>query len=163
MAVNLQPTYAVNQPIALPGMPGTMTTWDADSCIVDKAAVANIGFGLAVSLKNTEPATVVIGGTAATFRGISVRDITLPPISVNRATEGYAPGENIGVMIRGDIWVTVTDAVLVTDVPKFVTTTGVFAAAGTILLPHARWVRPAGAGGLALLRLGMPNQLPDAT
>ena len=38
MAVNLQPTYNVTQPIALPGMPATMTSWDGDTYIVDKHA-----------------------------------------------------------------------------------------------------------------------------
>ena len=51
MAVNLQPTYNVTQPIALPGMPATEHGWDGDSYIVDKtlAAPNKIPFGVACS------------------------------------------------------------------------------------------------------------------
>jgi hypothetical protein len=162
MPINLQPNYNVTQPIAFPGMPATMTTWDADTFTYDKDAVARLPFGVAVSRQaGSDGKVCVLGGTAAAFAGVTYRDITEMPVLPT--VDGYPPGHNVGVMIRGDIWVLVTDAVAVGDVPKFVTATGVFAAAGTILLPTARWMRGAGAGGLALLRLGMPHQLPDAT
>jgi len=156
MAVNLQPTYVTTQPVALPGMPATMHGWDADSFIVDKVAVNKIGFGVAVSLKvGTDPLSVVIGGTAALFRGVTYRDITQPP----RTPEGYAAGENIGVMSRGDIWVQLgatAGGVNPGDAVKFVTATGVFDSAGTITIVNAHWMRGAAASGLALLRLYSP-------
>lgn len=157
MAVNLQPTYAPTQPIALPGMPATMTTWDGDSFVVDKVAVAKIGYGVACGLKvGTDPLTVVIGGTLPLFRGVSFRDITQPP----RSPEGYAAGETIGLMSRGDIWVQLgatAGGVNPGDAVKFVTGTGVFDSAGTIVLVNARWMRGAAANGLALLRLNSPT------
>jgi len=164
MTINLQATYGVQQAVGYAGAPATMHGWDADSYIVDKAG-AVIPFGVAVSIKGNVIATgtersIIIGGTAAMFAGVTYRDITMPPIA-SGGTEGYPPGWVAGVMTRGDMWVTVTDAVAVGDVVKFVTATGVFAAAGTILLPHARWMRGAAAGGLAILRLGQPNALPD--
>ena len=161
-AVNLQPTYGVNQPIAYPGMPATMHGWDGDSYIVDKVAAAPIPFGRAVSLKvGTDPLSVVLGGTAALFRGVTWRDITLMPIGVPvaRTVEGYVPGENIGVMSRGDIWVQLgatAGGVNPGDAVKFVTATGVFDSAGTITLANAQWMRGAAASGLALLRIWSP-------
>jgi hypothetical protein len=155
MTINLQPTYGTTQPIAFPGMPATMHGWDADTFIADKALVApaKIGFGLAVSLKvGTDPLTIVVGGTAALFRGVTYRDITQPP----RSPEGYAAGENVGVMSTGDIWVQLgatAGGVNPGDVVKFTTATGVFDSAGTITVANAQWMRGAAASGLALLRL----------
>jgi hypothetical protein len=165
MTVNMQPTYNVTQPIAYPGMPATMTSWDGDTYIVDKALAGSgsIGFGVACSLKvGTDPLTVVIGGTAALFRGISIRDITISPIGspVARTAEGYYKGENIVLLSRGDIWVQIgatAGGVNPGDAVKFVTATGVFDSAGTITLANAQWMRGAAASGLALLRLNHPS------
>jgi len=157
MAVNLQPTYTTTQPIALPGMPATEHGWDADTYIVDKNAVAKIGFGIAVQALTpaTLANTVVIGAASdAVFLGVTYRDITQPP----RSPEGYAAGENIAVMTRGDIWVTVggVGAINPGAAVKVIAATGVFDAAGTITITGAQWMRGAAAGGLALLRLNRP-------
>lgn len=160
--VNLQPSYPSYQPVAYAGMPATMTSWDAESYIVDKAAVAAIPFGRAVSVKGASltdgsQRSIVLGGTAAVFLGVTYRDITQQPNFVAQG-DGYPAGWNAGVMTRGDIWVQVSSAIAVTDAVKFITATGVFDVAGTITLANARWMRGAsGAGQLALLRLNHPS------
>ena len=149
MTVNLQPTYSPTQPIALPGMPATEHGWDGDSYIVDKAATVRIPFGVACSLKvATDPLSVIIGGTAALFRGVSYRDITQPP----RAPEGYQAGENISLMSRGDIWVRVISAITAGDAVKF-DVNGIFGGAGLNIVANAQWMRGGAANSLCLLRL----------
>jgi hypothetical protein len=149
MAVNLQPTYTGTQPIGLPGQPATEHGWDGDSFIVDKAATVRIPFGVACSLKvASDPLSVIIGGTAALFRGVSYRDITQPP----RSPEGYAAGENISLMVRGDIWVRPISAIAAGDPVKF-DVNGLFGSAGLNIVANAQWMRGGAANGLALLRI----------
>jgi len=147
----IQTTYAENQPIALPGMPAN-ANYSADTKIVE--TVAGIGFGVAVS-RGTDPAKqAVIGSSAANkFIGVTIKDATL----IGATADTYARYDNMGVMFKGDIWVTVCADVTAGQDVTFNSTTGVLssaAASGTqFTIAGAVWMTSAVSGGLAILRL----------
>lgn len=147
----VQTTYPTSIPVGYPGMPATMHGWDADSMIVE--TVAGIGFGLAVS-KGTSEKQIILGGTAAGFKGVTYRDIT----TVNNASADVYPRYAVaGVMLRGDIWVLVKEAVLQTDAVAFDTATGKFGKTGQSVI-GARWMRNQSVvDGICLLRLNSPQ------
>ena len=146
----VQTTYPEMMPVAVAGMPATMTTWDADTKFVETAA--GIDFARAVSRGASEKG-VVIGG-AATFIGVTYRDITL--VTQVGGTVDKIPQKSLaGIMIRGDIWVDVSAAVVAGDPVIFNATTGRFGGATGSQIAGAEWIRgQATVGGLALLRLG---------
>ena len=144
-AYPIQPTYPTGMQPGLEGMPASMTTYDGDSMIVETAA--GIGFGLAVS-QGTKDRTVVLGGAA--FKGVSYRDITLVHDVAN--LDKYKQYENIGIMVRGDIWVKAAVAVTPADPPAYDVTTGAINKAGTAIV-GAKFMGSAGAGALVILRL----------
>jgi hypothetical protein len=154
MGPPVQTTYPSVMPIAVPGMPATMTGWDADTKIVE--TVAGIGFGVAVS-QGVSDKGIIIGG--AKFRGVTYRDVTLVPTPT--VTDIYPRYASAGVMVRGDIWVLVgADAVTAGDLAAYIPATGVITkttGAGTpTAIAGGRFTRGAAAGGLALLRLAGP-------
>lgn len=142
----VQSTYANNIAKGLPGMPATETGWDIDTRNVE--TVAGIGFGLAVS-QGAADRGVIIGGTTAGFRGVTVRDVTLQSSQADK----YLDGQEAGVMVRGDIWVTAVAAVVAGGAVIFDGATGAFGVAAGETITKARWMTSAGAGGLAILRL----------
>lgn len=155
MAV-VQSTYSENISRALPGMPAD-ADYSADTRIVETEA--GIAFGVATSQGANDNGALVGAAAAADFVGVSIRDKTVPD-----GTDKYADGANIGVMTRGDIWVTVGGDVVAGDDVTFVATTGVLSSAGTsgsqFAITGARWMTSASNGALALLRLG--GALPSA-
>jgi hypothetical protein len=151
LSAPVQTTYPTEMPIGFSGMPATMVGWDADSYIVE--TVAGIGFGRAVSQSTNSERCVILGGTQVNFRGVAYRDITLPPKSP--AFAGYPQYETAGICRRGDIWLDVKEAVIVTDPVAFDTATGQFGKTG-IIVPNAQWMRGAAINGLALARFHAP-------
>lgn len=151
MAV-LQTTYSERMPIGAPGMPADMTTWDGDTGIVESAG--GIGFGLACS-QGADPRGTLLGATAAAlFKGISVRNLALPP----ERNDIYARYDNIALMFRGDIWVTVASVVVAGEPVTFNSTTGVLSTLGAggsqFTIAGARWMTTqTTVGGLAICRL----------
>lgn len=110
---------------------------------------AGIPFGRAVSQGSASDAGVVLGGALATFRGVSIRDITL-----GAEIDIYKPPANVGYLESGDIWVEPTVAVNVNDVVWFNATTGTFnKSTGIGPIPGARWKTSCGIGGRAILSL----------
>lgn len=145
----VQTTYPTVMPVGVAGMPATMTTWDADTRICE--TVAGIGFGLAVS-QGSGTKGVIIGGTTAGFQGVSYRDITL--IAACGFLDLYPQYANMGVMVRGDIWVAVEAAVTIASAVIFNAATGQFGAATGQTITQAKYIIPqATPGGLALLRM----------
>jgi hypothetical protein len=144
-----------------PGIAGTFaneTNYDVDTCNCE--TVAGIGFGLAVSQGTADNGAVLGGASAAVFRGVSMKDVTL----VNNTVDKYAQDQNMAVATEGDIWVTVgSDVAKGADV-TFVASTGVLgsvAADGThFAIAGARWMTTAANGNLAILRLS--GNLPSA-
>lgn len=155
MAV-VQSTYSENISRALPGMPAD-ADYSADTRIVETEA--GIGFGVAVSQGTNDNGALIGAAAAADFVGVSIRDKTVPD-----GTDSYADGANIGVMTRGDIWITTGGDVVAGDDVTFVATTGVLSSAAAsgsqFAITGARWMTSAASGALALLRLG--GALPSA-
>lgn len=146
-----QTTYS--ETIALPpaGTWANMTNRDADTLVCETSA--GIAFGVAVSQGTAANGAVIGGASAAVFRGITIRDITIPPSN----GEEYAQGDNMAVATEGDIWVTVGGDVTVGAKVTFAATTGVLSSAGTggsqFAIYGARWMTAASSGGRAKLRL----------
>lgn len=97
----VQSTYNKYGSLGQVGMPGSTIAFDSDTGIVQTAA---IGFGLAVSLHSASDKAVVLGAPSGNrgFLGISMADVTLANLSAT-ATDKYQVGENIGVLVKGDI------------------------------------------------------------
>ena len=150
----VQTTYSENQPIALPGMPA-----DADHSIDTRICetVAGIGFGVVVSQGSADKGALIGGASAAVFAGVTVKDVTA-------LGDKYAQYDNVGVMYRGTIWVTVGGDVTDGGDVTFASTTGVLSSAATsetqFAIAGARWMTTAASGGLAKLRLS--GNLPSA-
>jgi hypothetical protein len=110
---------------------------------------------------------VRLGSSAANqFEGISVRDTTLAPVTLDSDyTDIYEKGANCGVMNRGDIWVAVGAAVVAGQDVTFAADTGILSTAGAsgsqFAIAGARWMtsQPT-TGGLAIVRL--TGSLPGA-
>jgi hypothetical protein len=151
--MSLQTSYSENMPVALVGQPA-IPDYEADSRIVETAA--GIGFGLAVS-RGTGERGVVLGGTQ--FAGISLRDITIE----GDTADEYADKSNIGVMVKGQVWVNAVDAVDAGDDVYFDNATGALSNAGDTKIDGAVWESSALAGGLAKVRLGgvLPSAAPS--
>jgi len=78
---------------------------------------ASIGFGKAV-IRGTDPKQVKLGA-AGEFIGITVRDIALPAAN----SDVYTQYDNVGVMVKGSMFVTAAAAVTFGD-PVYRTPTG---------------------------------------
>jgi hypothetical protein len=143
MSVTVQSTYSKTITAAVNGAPATMSGWDADSKIAEEA----LTFGLAVS-QGTADSGVIKGGTH--FVGCVLRDVTLPPSQ----EDAFLEGQNVSVLSRGDIWVTVEDAVVAGAVVLYNATTGQLGSDGGSEIANSRWMTSAGIGGLAIARLG---------
>lgn len=127
--------------------PGTISSSDYDTRTGICETAAGIGFGLAVSQGTLSDKGVVIGGTLAKFRGISVKDITL---GHRTDVDEYHQYDNVGYLSRGTIWVSPADAVAANDPVHFDGSTGRLTNAGGIgPIPGARWITSSGADGRA--------------
>ena len=145
MAAVVQAAYGDRLEPAVAGMIANMTTDNRSTRNCESAA---IGFGLAVG-QGTEDRGCVLGGTLATFVGVSIRDITL----IHETADQYEEGDNVGVFTQGEIWVQTTVATSPTDVVHYDATTGEFAiSGGSGPIVGARWM-VSRAAGLGLLRL----------
>ena len=154
----VQSSYSERHAAAVAGMIANMREADVDSFTCETSA--GIGFGLAVGNGSAEGG-VVLGASAATgFRGVSVKDMTLVK-QESQTVDKYQQYDTMGVLIEGDIWVTVDGAVSRGNNVTFDSTTGKF---GTIaadsthfLVTNAQWMTGAADGGLAILRLAAGN------
>lgn len=143
----VQTSYSARMPAGTPGMIANERPADVDTVIVETDA--GIAFGVAVGQGSADKGGV-LGGALSIFRGVSVRDNTL----VNVTADTYADKQSMAVMTKGDIWVSPSVAVLVTDPVHYDATTGRFAiSGGSGPIVGARWMNGCGANGLAVLRL----------
>ena len=147
----VQTTYAPIHPAGYPGMiaDGEQVT-NVISRVVDPASANPINFGEPV-LQGASEGTVqsVNGGTGA-YRGIAVRDPTLPA----SAGDQYGAGITAAVMTKGVIWVTAAVAVTAAQ-PVYFTAAGALtnASSGNTPIANAIWESTTTASGLAKLRL----------
>lgn len=140
----VQSTYSRYLTEGVAGAAATMHGWDVDSRICESAS---IGFGLACSQGSADNGAV-LGG--ALFAGISVRDITV----VHTTADRYEEGDNMALMTRGDIWVTVGADVVKGNQGHYDSTTGVISDSGGVTIAGSRFMTTASSGGKAILRLG---------
>jgi hypothetical protein len=147
-----QSTYS--ERMAPPG-PGVVAGQMDNARIVTgiaETASPGIPFGRAVSQGSSSDQGVVIGGTLAGFRGVSIRDVTLP--GSRTVLDAYLPPDSVGVLESGDIWVEPTVAVNANDPVWFNATTGTFnKSTGIGPIIGARWKTSCGVGGRAILSL----------
>jgi hypothetical protein len=144
-----QTTY--NERLA-PNSPGTLQGMDfaVDTGICETAS-PGIPFGRAVSQGTLSDQGVVLGGTLAGFRGISVKSTAL-----GAEHDAYLPPDNVNVMKEGTVWVEPASAVVVNGQVYFNATTGLFddSASGNIgPIKGARWKTSCGVGGRAVVEL----------
>lgn len=103
--------------------------------------VAGIGFGLAVSQGTESDAGAILGGTIADFKGVSVKDVTLPQ------GDKYLPPNTMAIMAKGIMWVLAKAAVEANDPVHFDAATGEFSnTGGQGPIPGAYWVKGAANG-----------------
>jgi hypothetical protein len=140
----VQSTYNRYAPIAQAGMPADMSSGDADTLVCESAA---IGFGLAVSHGSADNGGI-LGGT--NFRGVAIRDVTL----VHDTADQYETGDNMGVAVRGDIWIKVVNAVTPGLQAYYNTSTGRIGKTGAgTAIAGAVFLDSADAEGFSRLRL----------
>jgi len=137
------------------GTPASETGYDVDTKIFEENAspAAGCGFGVAV-YQGTADRGARIGGSGD-FLGITMAN---PTQNVLSFTDAYAGGDNMPVMIRGDIWVIAEAAVTAGEALYADATTGVLGHSGGTLVVGGRWMTTAAAGQLAVLRLGSTAQ-----
>jgi hypothetical protein len=145
----VQSTYREN---LLDNSPGTMqgSDYNTETGICETAS-PGIPFGRAVSQGSESDQGVIIGGSLAGFRGVSIKDVTL-----GAEHDAYLPPNNVGILNRGTIWVEPNEAVTADAAVYFVAGTGVFSdnASGAVgPIKGARWKTSCGVGGRALLQL----------
>lgn len=152
-----------------PPMPGVISSSD-HNCVtgICETAAPGIGFGLAVSQGTLSDKGTILGGALDTFKGISVRDITLRGDKVTANLDKYQPPNNMNILNRGQIWAEPGEAVNANDPVWFHGTTGVlYKATGSGIVGPilgAKWITSCGVGGRAEVFLsGASNKHVDAT
>lgn len=121
-----------------------------------ETAAPGIPFGRAVSQGSSSDYGVILGGSLAGFRGISIRDITLRGDVASANLDAYQPPNSVGVLEGGDIWVSPSAAVTAHDTVKFDATSGILQPGATgagLLIPGAYWKTSCGIGGMAIVSL----------
>ncbi len=147
----VQTTYANSRGAGYPGMiaNGEWVT-NIISRIVDPAASTAISFGDPVLQGASEQLVVSANGGSGAFRGIAIRDVTLPPTDGDQ----YPATATVGVMTKGVVWVNAGAAVSPGQAVYF-TAAGVLTNVSTsnILVPNAIWESATAGAALAKLRL----------
>jgi len=139
----VQTTYTQYINVGQNGMIASATGWDIDTRIAEAVTTAGIGFGLAVSQSLLTDRGAVIGQlSGGVFVGITAADPTLPNV-VAGFTDLYNEGDNMAVLVRGDIWVITGDNVAAGGDVYFNSVTGQLGASGISNAVHvlgARWM-----------------------
>lgn len=164
----VQTSYQQYQNIGQVGMRASSINFVSASRLVEDPLLAGIGFGLVVCQGTLSDLGVTLGQlSGGGFVGITMADPTLtnePDIS-GQFTDAYSNGDNIGVMISGDIWVAPLDDVDAGGAVYYDSVTGQLGASGianAVPIPNAVWltsypvnVPNLPATQIAIVRLGM--------
>lgn len=148
MSVTVQSSYSERM---LDNSPGTMQGSDyaTETGICETAGPGGIPFGVGVSQGAESDQGVIIGGSLAGFRGVSVKDVT---VAAEQAV--FLPDNSLSILVRGSIWTEPKNAVAANGAVYMDAATGKFddAASGNIgPIPGARWVTSCEANGRALV------------
>lgn len=154
MAV-VQSAYSERMTVGLPGQIASTASYDADSVNVETSG--GIAPGVAVG-QGSAADGVVVGGALALFKGVLAKDVTV----LNATSADKIPqNQNGSSVYRGDIWVSLSADVLITDPVHYSATTGIFApSGGSGPIVGARWMTSGLNGGVAILRLGTVQPVP---
>lgn len=155
MAV-VQSSYSENQGIGFPGQIASMHSYDSDSLIVENSN--GIPFGCAVGQGTAYNQCRLGAAAAGAFRGISIRDNTLPAVAADSDyVDEYPRYQLAGVMTRGDIWVLPDGNVSPGNDVTYNATTGrlssAAAGAGQFAITGARWLTAGSTSLVAKVRL----------
>jgi hypothetical protein len=151
--MSAQTSYTLAQRVALAGMIYGMSPRD----IVSRSCetVAGAAVGIAMSRGTDKENQVVIGGTD--YAGVSVRSLEGEG-AANTAILAFSENDTVPLMREGYIWIVCPTGCNPGDAANYVDATGVIdsgaAAANETNLLGAEWDSVAGAGELAVLRLG---------
>jgi len=150
MAVQTQ--YNERMRVAVAGMVATENPFRIDTRTVEPSS--GIPFGRACK-QGAEDHGVGLGGVLTNFVGISVRDVTLAPVTADSDyLDEYPQTQNAGILNMGDIWVLTDDTVAAGDAVHYNATTGVLGnSGGTGPIPGARWRTSVTGAGLAVVSL----------
>lgn len=139
----VQTSYKKYASAAQVGMPGSTISFDADTGIAEDPAGNGIGFGLAVCKGTVTDKAVTLGQlSGGEFVGITMADPTLANLSASE-TDKYQDTENVGVLVRGDIWVAPQTNVTAGGAVYYNSSTGQLGASGianAVLIPNAKWM-----------------------
>ena len=155
---SVQSTYNRYQPIGQVGTPASETGWDVDTAICqdDSSPATGIGYGLAVGRGSDSDRACYLGGT---FRGITRAN---PSNSVQLFTDKYSDGENMPIVVRGDVFVVAEGAVTAGEVVYYNASTGALGHSGGTAIDDAMWMTTTAAGQIGVVRLGVATGNSDA-
>jgi hypothetical protein len=147
----VQTTYANTQAAAFLGMlaNGEWVT-NVISRLLDPASAAAVNFGDPLVQGASEQLVLPANGNVGAFRGIALRNTTLPPGN----NDQYLSTNSVAVLTKGVVWVNAAVAVSAGQ-PAYYTAAGLLTnvAAGNTALPNAIWESATAGAGLAKLRL----------
>lgn len=158
----VQTTYQQYLNAGQVGMIASEFGWDIDTRICEDPAGNGVGFGLGVSQGTLHgDRSAALGALSGfTFLGVTVADQTLSTLTF---TDKYADTDNMAVLVKGDIWVAVANAVTPEGDVYYNNTTGAFGATSgsSTKVANAKWMTTqATVGGLAVLRLTQATPTP---
>jgi hypothetical protein len=145
--MGVQDTYSER---LAPNTPGTRAGHGRGATGICETASPGIPFGRAVSTGTLSDQGVILGGTAAKFRGIAEKRVTL-----GAEVDAYLPPSNVDYIEEGEVWVEPGHAVAVHDPVYFVGASGVLTnqSSGNQLVKGAYWKTSCGTGGRAVVYL----------
>jgi hypothetical protein len=147
----VQTTYVNTQAAAFLGMlaNGEWVT-NVISRILDPASATAVNFGDPVVQGSAEQLVLSANGNTGVFRGVALRNTTLPPGN----SDQYLPGNSVALLTKGVIWVNAAAAVSPGQ-PVYSTAAGLLTnvATSNTLIANAIWESATASSGLAKLRL----------
>jgi len=151
MAV-VQSTYLERIVKAYAGMVANENPYQIDTRTVEPSS--GLPFGRAVK-QGANDKGVGLGGALTAFAGVSIRDVTLAPVTADSDyLDEYPQYANAGILTMGAVWVMTAGTVAAGGVVHYDTTSGIFAASGGIgPIPGARWMTSVTGAGLAVVRI----------
>lgn len=154
----VQTSYPDTQPAAVAGAQATMIPATIISRTVESAA---IGFGQPVEQGTADKGCKLFDG--GTVLGITMLDRSASGLTVSsgqvtgHTADSFGVGESARVMTKGDIWVVCATGCAAGDPVYVRPSDGTFqnsSANSGVQIAGARWDTSAGAGALAVARLG---------
>ena len=146
----IQTTYPLEIRAAVEGMVADAGLKTVISRTVETAA--GVGFARAVVQGSDDAGVIVPPATGGVFRGLTVRDATLPQSN----EDTYQLYDDAALMVTGVLWAVAQEAVSAGDPVSFEVTTGELyttADATHDAIPGAIWESSAAIGELAKVRL----------